>query len=86
MCAGVRTRPLIPLLAALAACKASPTPIDTDPIDVPTDPVVDPDLVVFAEIRGEPIAFGLGLPDFNIALKHAGGELWPALLADAAAD
>ena len=40
-------------------------------------PVVDPELVVFAEIRGEPIAFGLGLPDFNVALKHAGGELYP---------
>lgn len=40
-------------------------------------PVVDPELVVFAEIEGEPIGFGLGLPDFNVALKHAGGELWP---------
>jgi GNAT superfamily N-acetyltransferase len=40
-------------------------------------PVVDPELVVFAEIKGEPIGFGLGLPNFNIPLKHAGGELWP---------
>ena len=40
-------------------------------------PVVDPELVVFAEIRGETIGFGLGLPDFNIALKAAGGELYP---------
>ena len=40
-------------------------------------PVVDPEMVVFAEIRGEPVAFALGLPDFNIALKHAGGSLFP---------
>ena len=40
-------------------------------------PVVDPEMVVFAEVRGEPIGFGLGLPDFNVALRHAGGELWP---------
>ena len=40
-------------------------------------PVVDPEMVVFAEVRGEPIAFGLGLPDFNVALKHVGGELFP---------
>jgi GNAT superfamily N-acetyltransferase len=40
-------------------------------------PVVDPEIVVFAEVRGEPIAFGLGLPDYNQALKHTGGELLP---------
>ena len=40
-------------------------------------PVVDPELVVFAEIKGEPIGFALALPDFNIALKHMGGSLFP---------
>ncbi len=40
-------------------------------------PVVDPNLVVFAEVRGEPVAFALGLPDFNVALKHMGGSLFP---------
>ncbi len=40
-------------------------------------PVVEPGLIVFAEIRGEPVGFGLGLPDFNLALKHANGELFP---------
>ena len=40
-------------------------------------PVVDPELVVFAEIRGEPVAFALGLPDFNQALRHANGNLLP---------
>jgi len=40
-------------------------------------PVIEPEFVLFAEIRGEPIGFALGLPDFNLALKHAGGELFP---------
>jgi len=40
-------------------------------------PVVDPELVVFAESAGKPIAFALALPDFNVALKHMGGEILP---------
>jgi len=40
-------------------------------------PVVDPDLVVFAQVKGETVGFGLALPDFNMALKHAHGELFP---------
>jgi GNAT superfamily N-acetyltransferase len=40
-------------------------------------PVVDPDLIAFAEVDGELAGFGLGLPDLNIALKHAKGRLWP---------
>jgi hypothetical protein len=40
-------------------------------------PVVHPGMVVFAEIKGEPVGFALGLPDFNIPLKHANGELFP---------
>ncbi|MEK6609411.1 MAG: N-acetyltransferase, partial [Gemmatimonadota bacterium] len=33
-------------------------------------PVVVPDLVVFAEMKGELIGFAITLPDFNQALKH----------------
>jgi hypothetical protein len=40
-------------------------------------PVVVPELVLFAEVRGEPIAFALGLPNLNRALKHVNGELFP---------
>jgi GNAT superfamily N-acetyltransferase len=40
-------------------------------------PVVDPDLVVFAEVDGELAGFALGIPDLNRALKHAKGSLWP---------
>jgi GNAT superfamily N-acetyltransferase len=40
-------------------------------------PVVDPVLVRIAEVDGEPVAFALGLPDMNQALKHARGKLFP---------
>ena len=39
--------------------------------------IVDPDLLLFAEIEGEPVAFILALPDFYVALKHANGRLFP---------
>jgi GNAT superfamily N-acetyltransferase len=40
-------------------------------------PVVEPTLVVFAEVNGELAGFGLALPDFNVALKHMNGSLFP---------
>jgi hypothetical protein len=40
-------------------------------------PVVEPTLVVFAEVNGELAGFGLALPDFNVALKQMGGSLFP---------
>lgn len=40
-------------------------------------PVVDPRLVVFAEVNGELAGFGLALPDFNVALKEMNGSLFP---------
>lgn len=40
-------------------------------------PVIDPDLVLFAEKAGRPIAFSLVLPDLNEALRHANGRLFP---------
>lgn len=40
-------------------------------------PVVDPDLVLFVTVGNEPVAFALALPDLNVALKHAGGRLFP---------
>ena len=40
-------------------------------------PVVDPSLVVFAEIDGEIAGFGLALPDLNVALKQMNGNLFP---------
>ena len=40
-------------------------------------PVVDPDLVAFAEVDGELAGFALGIPDLNQALRHANGRLFP---------
>ena len=40
-------------------------------------PIVEPDYVCFAEHEGRPIGFALALPDFNQALKHANGRLFP---------
>jgi GNAT superfamily N-acetyltransferase len=39
--------------------------------------IVDPDVVLFAEVDGEPVAFILALPDFYSALRHANGRLFP---------
>ncbi len=40
-------------------------------------PIVEPRLVVFAEVDGEVAGFGLALPDFNVALKQMNGSLFP---------
>ncbi len=40
-------------------------------------PVVEPSLVVFAEVNGDLAGFGLALPDLNVALKHMDGSLFP---------
>ena len=39
--------------------------------------IIDPDLLLFAEIEEEPVAFVLALPDFYVALKHTNGRLFP---------
>jgi GNAT superfamily N-acetyltransferase len=40
-------------------------------------PVVDPRFCVLAEIEGEPVGFGLQLPDLNRAMKAMNGRLLP---------
>lgn len=40
-------------------------------------PVVEPTLCLIAEVRGEPVGFALALPDFNQALRHIDGRLFP---------
>jgi GNAT superfamily N-acetyltransferase len=40
-------------------------------------PVVNPSLCTIAEVDGEPVGFALGLPDYNVALKHVNGRLFP---------
>ncbi|MBI4676314.1 MAG: N-acetyltransferase [Elusimicrobia bacterium] len=39
--------------------------------------ILDPRVVLFAEVEGEPVAFSLSVPDINPALKAAGGRLFP---------
>ncbi len=39
--------------------------------------VIDPDLVFFAEIDGQPVGFSATIPDVNQALKSANGRLFP---------
>ncbi|MEX1184268.1 MAG: N-acetyltransferase [Gemmatimonadota bacterium] len=40
-------------------------------------PVVNPRLCVITEVDGEVVGFALNLPDYNIALKHVNGRLFP---------
>jgi GNAT superfamily N-acetyltransferase len=43
-------------------------------------PVVNPELVIIAEFKGEPIGFSLSLPDLNVPFKHnKNGYLLPGL-------
>jgi hypothetical protein len=39
--------------------------------------IIDPDLVIIAEVEGKPAGFSLALPDYNMALKHLNGRLLP---------
>jgi len=55
-------------------------PITTEEFDYMAHsmkPVVDPDLVMFAEVNGKPAGFSLSLPDFNQVLKKMNGRLFP---------
>ncbi|HVP39864.1 MAG TPA: hypothetical protein VMS93_11850 [Candidatus Saccharimonadales bacterium] len=39
--------------------------------------VVDPALVLFAEVDGQAVAFLMALPDLNLALRHCNGRMFP---------
>jgi GNAT superfamily N-acetyltransferase len=39
--------------------------------------LLDPDLALFAEVEGRPVAFGIALPDINRVLIHLNGRLFP---------
>ncbi len=44
-------------------------------------PIIQPDLVAFAERDGEVIGFAIALPDLNVALRrNPGGRLFPGIL------
>jgi GNAT superfamily N-acetyltransferase len=39
--------------------------------------ILNPDLVLIGEVEGRAVGFALALPNINLALKHAGGRLFP---------
>ncbi|MFH0766263.1 MAG: GNAT family N-acetyltransferase [Calditrichota bacterium] len=39
--------------------------------------VIDPNIVLIAELEGKPVGFSLALPDINFALQHINGRLFP---------
>lgn len=39
--------------------------------------IIDPRIVLFVEVEGQPVAFSLALPDINQALIHLRGRLFP---------
>lgn len=40
-------------------------------------PIVDPRFALLAEVHGAPVGFALALPDYNQALRHLNGRLFP---------
>jgi GNAT superfamily N-acetyltransferase len=54
-----------------------PTDAEMKQLAADFKPVIDPDLVLFAEIEGRPIACGVALPDLNQVLKRMNGRLLP---------
>jgi GNAT superfamily N-acetyltransferase len=54
-----------------------PTDAEMKQLAADFKPVIDPDLVLFAEIEGRPIACGVALPDVNQVLKRMNGRLLP---------
>jgi GNAT superfamily N-acetyltransferase len=40
-------------------------------------PIIEPKLCAFVEVDGETVGFALGLPDYNVALRHVNGRLLP---------
>jgi ribosomal protein S18 acetylase RimI-like enzyme len=53
------------------------TPAEIDHAAKQLKPVVNPSLCAIAEVDGMPAGFALGLPDYNMALQHVNGRLFP---------
>lgn len=54
-----------------------PTDAEIDQLAADLKPVLDPELVLFAEMDGRPVGCVVGLPDANQVLKRMGGRLFP---------
>ncbi len=53
------------------------TPADTDHLAKAMRPILNPDLVWFVDVDGEPAGFGVALPNLNEALVGLDGKLLP---------
>jgi len=54
-----------------------PTEAETRQLAHDLKPIIDPELVVFAEVQGRAVACVVGVPDANQLLKKMGGRLLP---------
>jgi GNAT superfamily N-acetyltransferase len=53
------------------------TSAETDALAAQLRMVGDPNLCLLAEVKGETVGFALALPDYNQALRHIDGRLFP---------
>ncbi len=55
----------------------APTDAEMRQLAVDLKPILDPELVLFAEINGRPVGCSVGIPDVNQVLKKMNGRLLP---------
>ena len=56
------------------------TPAEMDLMAKELKPIAEPELVLFAEVKGEPVGVAITLPDLNLVLKKLNGKLGPIQL------
>jgi GNAT superfamily N-acetyltransferase len=56
------------------------TPAEMDLMAKELKPIAEPELVLFAEVKGEPVGLAITLPDLNFVLKKLNGKLGPMQL------
>lgn len=56
------------------------TPAEMDLMAKELKPIAEPELVLFAEVKGEPVGLAITLPDLNVVLKKLNGKLGPIQL------
>jgi GNAT superfamily N-acetyltransferase len=54
-----------------------PTDAEIRQMAIDLKPIIDPELVLFAEMRGQPVACAIAIPDVNQILKKMHGRLLP---------
>jgi hypothetical protein len=53
------------------------SPAEADFFAIPLKRVIRPELTVFIELAGEPVAVAMVCPDFNVPIRRMNGRLWP---------